>query len=422
MAADAYTRTVTVPTLEATASKAGRVKRAMKHYRHARELTLEYFREHGTDGFGYDDREALRKRISAHDRVDLPARTIYPAITTTQQNYEQYERGEFDGEPQAHRADTLALEGQNSYLFHNEDRYYLNVATGAGAVNLPLRVADDDPYHADRMPHPHAVPDDGHRRPGVAFAALEAEAFPGNTVSLGTSTLHREGTRNYRAHLTFQHVPQPAADADATPRYVVGVDRGRNALATAAVLDRRDGQVVDWFQRSGDALEHRMNQYAERIREFQAASAWADMGRARQRRRRYTEQVDYEVANAVVALAREHAPATIALEELSDMGRLGNYAPENRRFSEWSYYRLEECIADKAAEYAIDVAAVDPAHTSATCSRCGSEDTHRDGVHFRCRACGYDQHADRNAAVNIAQRGAETLSTIGDAASSEVTA
>jgi len=78
-----------------------------------------------------------------------------------------------------------------------------------------------------------------------------------------------------------------------------------------------------------------------------------------------------------------------------------------RRFSSWSYYRLGEYIEQKASPYDIPIVEVDPAYTSVTCSRCGERGTtHRRGVHFECESCGYEQHADANASVNIAKAAA----------------
>jgi putative transposase len=51
---------------------------------------------------------------------------------------------------------------------------------------------------------------------------------------------------------------------------------------------------------------------------------------------------------------------------------------------------------------------VDPAYTSQTCSSCGhvSKKNRPDQATFRCTSCGFAEHADVNAARNIAARGA----------------
>jgi IS605 OrfB family transposase len=105
-------------------------------------------------------------------------------------------------------------------------------------------------------------------------------------------------------------------------------------------------------------------------------------------------------------LARDaDGSVVVALEDLWGMSNLGNYAVENRRFNEWSYYRLGQFVKQKANPYDIPVERVDAYNTSNDCSRCGEGDsTRRNGVHFECETCGYEQHADANAAVNIAKR------------------
>jgi predicted RNA-binding Zn-ribbon protein involved in translation (DUF1610 family) len=50
---------------------------------------------------------------------------------------------------------------------------------------------------------------------------------------------------------------------------------------------------------------------------------------------------------------------------------------------------------------------VDSAYTSQTCSKCGHCDRkNRNGSDFECRSCGHAMDADRNAARNIAAKGA----------------
>jgi IS605 OrfB family transposase len=222
-----------------------------------------------------------------------------------------------------------------------------------------------------------------------------------------TSTIQKRGERRFTANLSFEVAKRQQRTYDREEaRYVVGVDRGRNQLAHAALYDRESDHVTDWFNRSGNEAEHYMNEFAERIREFQSAGVWDQMDRSRQRRYRYKKQIDYEIANAVVDLARDAGGSVvIAMEDLQGMSNLGNYSVENRRFNEWSYYRLGQFIEQKAAPYDIPIERVEPYNTSQACSRCDESDmTVRKGVHFECEACGYEQHADANAAVNIAKR------------------
>jgi putative transposase len=149
-----------------------------------------------------------------------------------------------------------------------------------------------------------------------------------------------------------------------------------------------------------------MDRFMERIKEFQEANVWGQMDNARKRRFRYKQQIDYEIANAVVDLAQQiDGSVVIAMEDLEGMSRLGAYSVESRRFDEWSYYRLGQYIEQKATPVDIPVRRVDPDFTSQWCSRCGETDaTDRHGVYFECESCGYEQHADANAAVNIAKR------------------
>lgn len=75
----------------------------------------------------------------------------------------------------------------------------------------------------------------------------------------------------------------------------------------------------------------------------------------------------------------------------------------NRAILNVGWHQIETMLAYKAAR----LVKVDPAYTSQTCSCCGTVDSRsrENQASFVCAACGFRDNADRNAAVNILDRG-----------------
>lgn len=403
-----YVRTVRVPVRPLTARKRGLVRRQMKHYLRARQAAAEYLArpENSARELTYSERNELRKQIARERRVDIAAQSVGAAIVEVAQNYEEYEQDGRATEPWPEGADVVAYSAQTAYLFYDDGWYFCAPAKNGNLI-LPLLVSDDD-YHQRILPDTDAVPPAG-RRPGVKFEDIPSRAFSDNVEKLGQCQLV-ETAGGYELHLSVT-MQKRVSRSVSSPRYVVGVDRGRNELVYAALYDSQEDHVVDWEHINGSEIEHGMDQMAERISQVQQAGALDDMLRLRERRHKMKKQKDYELANAVVRLARKAGSGTldatgvvIALEDLSGMSNLGGYSKESRRFNEWTYYRQQQAIEDKAEPFDIPVKTVKPEYTSQNCSRCGADDTDRHSVHFRCRQCGYEQHADANAAVNIAKK------------------
>ena len=75
----------------------------------------------------------------------------------------------------------------------------------------------------------------------------------------------------------------------------------------------------------------------------------------------------------------------------------------NRAILNVGWQRIETMLACKAARFV----KVDPAYTSQTCASCGTVDrrSRESQASFVCTACGHRDNADRNAAINILNRG-----------------
>ena len=117
-------------------------------------------------------------------------------------------------------------------------------------------------------------------------------------------------------------------------------------------------------------------------------------------RERYTEQVLHPSSCGIVDLATDLAPAVIALEELT-----GYRETAAEPIHDWPFALLQEMIAYKAKAAGILVEMVNPAYTNVTCRQCSQTNReYRDGTEFHCTRCGYEVHADVNAAINLAMR------------------
>jgi putative transposase len=67
----------------------------------------------------------------------------------------------------------------------------------------------------------------------------------------------------------------------------------------------------------------------------------------------------------------------------------------------WSFHQLHQFIEYKARLLGVEVTYIDPHATSKRCSRCGHTGN-RHSKQFECPHCGHVDHADVNAAFNIA--------------------
>ncbi len=97
---------------------------------------------------------------------------------------------------------------------------------------------------------------------------------------------------------------------------------------------------------------------------------------------------------------------TLVIENLKDIRTETRQTGKQQRRSmhQWSFNRLRDLLVYKAEECGCVVVAVDPRHTSQSCSRCG--DVHRSNrrsqSRFKCQSCGFELNADLNASRNIA--------------------
>src|SRR5690606_39869347 len=81
--------------------------------------------------------------------------------------------------------------------------------------------------------------------------------------------------------------------------------------------------------------------------------------------------------------------------------------PQRVTLHSWSFRQLGAFVGYKAARSGVAVIAVDPSYTSQQCSHCGHVDKNNRTSQetFACTSCGFAEHADVNAARNIASRG-----------------
>ena len=165
---------------------------------------------------------------------------------------------------------------------------------------------------------------------------------------------------------------------------VVGIDTGINALASTS-----------------DRL-----QFGTDIKALIEKSKRCEKGSKGKRRAINTiKQRMNEVAKEV--LKDKDLIIVEKLSNLNDKSKLKGRLSKNIRSSigSWNYaywlMRLEQLCEDNR----ISFRTVSPYNTSITCSACNHIDSrNRNGIVFRCQACGYTDNADVNAALNILSR------------------
>ena len=175
---------------------------------------------------------------------------------------------------------------------------------------------------------------------------------------------------------------------------VLGVDFGVNQIAATSTARFFDAGELNHtrreFERTRGELQRTGTQSAHRT--LQNASG---------REERYVKHVLHTVANGIVEEALKHDCNGIILEELTNIREHCEFAKWQ---SVWAFRKLKDFVTYKAEYEGLFVDTVNPRNTSNRCNECGFvHDDNRDGELFECVKCGKRNHADYNAAKNIAE-------------------
>lgn len=208
------------------------------------------------------------------------------------------------------------------------------------------------------------------------------------------STLHyRDG--GWYLHLGFRRPTVDESESTTTNGTVLGVDLGGSQIAVTSTARFFDAGELNHIRREFEKTR-------TGLQETGTQSAHRTLERRSGRERRYVRHVLHDVANGIVEEARNHGCDGIVFEDLEE---IRTHLPEADWHSDWAFRTLKEYVEYKAEIEGIFVETVQPWNTSTQCAECGfTASENRTGAEFECQSCGNRNHADYNAAKNVAKR------------------
>jgi len=174
----------------------------------------------------------------------------------------------------------------------------------------------------------------------------------------------------------------------------LGVDLGIKNIATLSTGEVMSGKQLEDYrikrQRVRSSLQSKGTKNSKRV-----------LKRLSGKERTTARIVNHTIAKKIVAKAKQEGKG-IALENLKDIRKssLNKGKIFRSRVGRWAFYQLRSFIEYKAKLAGVPIVLVEPRYSSQMCSQClhiGS----RNGDSFKCKNCGYSEHSDINAALNI---------------------
>jgi putative transposase len=221
---------------------------------------------------------------------------------------------------------------------------------------------------------------------------------------VGTAeAMQRNG--NYELHINITHTEAEVRDK-AESQTVVGVDINEDCVALAALNedDIVDSVVIDYPE-----IKAERHRYFTMRKRMQNAGKFSFDREFEQQEERFVHDQLHKVSRHVVEWVSQFKTPVIVFEDLKEMRDLIDYGTRmNRRLHSLPFRKLREFITYKAAFQGAPSDEINPEYTSQACSLTECEHTahaNRNKKRFKCVECRRQDHADRNAAINIAKKG-----------------
>ena len=208
-----------------------------------------------------------------------------------------------------------------------------------------------------------------------------------------TSTLryNRQQDTFYLHVVIHKPSPEPVGDK------VLGIDRGIVNIAVTSNNRFFNSKPVKNVRAKYAFLRAKLQSKGTK-------SAKKLLRKISRKEQRFVSEVNHCISKEIVAMPFD----IFAVEDLTHIRiQSRNKGIDfTRKLNNWAFYELEQFIRYKAEAMGKSVVSIDPRYTSQKCSACGHiYKGNRKGHSFKCVKCGFQIHADLNAARNIAVLG-----------------
>jgi len=180
---------------------------------------------------------------------------------------------------------------------------------------------------------------------------------------------------------------------------LIGVDR--NTTGHIAVTANPETGKIEKF---GKKAIHIHRKYSAIRKRLQKEGKFRELKKTKGRESNIMKDLNHKISRKIVNMAKDQN-AALVFEDLKGICNTSKRQRKSFKYAlySWSFYQLQTFVEYKSKLLGVPVLYVDPAYTSQDCSRCGARGQ-RNGKEFKCPVCGHVDHADVNAAFNIALR------------------
>jgi putative transposase len=175
----------------------------------------------------------------------------------------------------------------------------------------------------------------------------------------------------------------------------IGIDR--NATSHIAVCALPNGKVL----KLGKKAQFTHNKYKGIRKRLQRIKQFGKLKDSKRKEANIIRDLNHKISSKIVQVAMDNGIG-IKLEQLKGIRKTKKQARSFKgTLHSWSFYQLEQFIEYKAKLLGVPVVYINPQYTSQRCHKCGVIGN-RTKKEFYCQ-CGVVEHADVNAAFNIAK-------------------
>jgi len=361
-----YRRTAVIK-LDTPEAAEPQLRETVEQFNHCANTASEWC-WHGDDGFHVTSKAKAEPALydQLKTETDLTANLVQKgirrAVEAVKSGVERLKRGENTSKPHF-SADSVVYDKRSATFY----RDHVSLSTVDGRIECE-----------------YILPDDSETPPTKYVADEEFEFRMGHLQ-------YRDGDWYLHASMQKQTDETPT-ESTAKHSTVLGVDLGVNNLAVTSTGTFWSAAEFNHWRREYEQRRSDLQQCGSRYAHENIQS----VGRTETGR---FEIYLHSVANELIEEAIETACSHIVFEDLT---HIREEIPEATWQHVWAFRRLYGYVEYKALEQGVEVVQVDPRNTSNRCSTCGfTHPDNRHGEEFACQQCGYENHADYNAAKNI---------------------